>query len=309
MQLIWISGSTAQVKRISISHHDLIMMGVFICALFTFLGIGIHFYGFRIVIQMRPELARQMGGVITTQEQSQIETHYREGLKELQVRLDQTTKTINELSIIKDRMANLATPAQIKNRINEANINKGGPLRPIHFKENESGNLDANLNETIIKAQELHSITKKLPAEWLRQYQWLNLLPTGSPMAGQLGLSSNYGSRIDPITRAIAFHPGIDFNAPSGSKILSAGDGVVTKAGVDLEYGRHIEIEHIDGLRTKYAHAQKLFTKLGDKVTRGQIIGEVGTTGRSTGPHLHYEVHQGATLLNPSMFLIGSRNN
>lgn len=305
MQLIWIAGSTAQVKKIYVTRYDLMRAGALICALFTLLGIGIYFYGFRIAVEIRPDLARQMGGIVSAKEQSEIEAQYRESLKELQHRLDQTTLTINELSEIKDRIANLVTPVQIKNRSIESNGNKGGPLRPLQFKVDANSDFDASLNETLAMAAELHSLAQKLPTAWQHHYQWLNQLPTGSPIAGQLGLSSNYGSRVDPITKTMAFHPGIDFNAPRGTKIISAGNGVVLKAGIDSEYGQFIEIEHIDGLKTKYAHAQKLFVKSGDTVIRGQAIGEVGSTGRSTGPHLHYEVYQGGTSLNPSSFLIG----
>jgi murein DD-endopeptidase MepM/ murein hydrolase activator NlpD len=118
-----------------------------------------------------------------------------------------------------------------------------------------------------------------------------------------MGLSSNFGPRVDPITRQIAQHPGIDFSAPSGTPILAAGNGTVLKVEADHAYGQFVEIKHSDGFVTKYAHTRKIYVQQGQTVTRGQAIAEVGNTGRSTGPHLHYEVSINGTLINPMQAL------
>jgi murein DD-endopeptidase MepM/ murein hydrolase activator NlpD len=97
----------------------------------------------------------------------------------------------------------------------------------------------------------------------------------------------------------MAQHPGIDFSAPPGTPILAAGDGVILRTSTDYAYGQFIEIKHSDGFVTKYAHARKIFVIQGQPVTRGQVIAEVGNTGRSTGPHLHYEVSLNGSLINP----------
>ena len=119
-------------------------------------------------------------------------------------------------------------------------------------------------------------------------------------------ISSGYGRRKDPITKAPAFHNGMDFGARYGSVIIATGVGVVTFAGHDRSYGNFVEIAHGDGLVTLYAHAGSISVAPGDVVEKGQEIGKVGDTGRSTGPHVHYEViHQGKRL-NPWKFVHAS---
>ncbi|MCY4040086.1 MAG: M23 family metallopeptidase [Gammaproteobacteria bacterium] len=119
-------------------------------------------------------------------------------------------------------------------------------------------------------------------------------------------ISSSYGRRNDPITHAPAFHNGMDFGARHGSAIIATGVGVVTFAGRDRSYGNYVEISHGDGLKTLYAHAGNIHVVPGDVVEKGQVIGEVGDTGRSTGPHVHYEVIHDGKRLNPWRFVHSS---
>lgn len=111
--------------------------------------------------------------------------------------------------------------------------------------------------------------------------------------------ASGYGMRIDPIYGTIKFHPGMDFSAPIGTDVYATGDGKVVAMGWETGYGNRIVIDHGFGYRTLYAHLSKFRTKLGKKVLRGEVIAEVGSTGRSTGPHLHYEVHVKGEVVNP----------
>jgi len=119
-------------------------------------------------------------------------------------------------------------------------------------------------------------------------------------------ISSSYGRRKDPITKAPAFHNGMDFGARYGSPIIATGFGVVTFAGRDRSYGNYVEIAHGDGLKTLYAHAGGIHVAPGDVVEKGQMIGEVGDTGRSTGPHVHYEIIHNGKRLNPWKFVHSS---
>lgn len=118
-------------------------------------------------------------------------------------------------------------------------------------------------------------------------------------------LGSPFGNRIDPITGAIAFHPGLDFAAPPGTDILAAGGGRVRFAGFQNELGNVVEIDHGNGLVSRYAHASRLFVKQGDIVAPGQKISAVGSTGRSTGPHLHFEVLNNGRYVDPMKYLSG----
>lgn len=118
-------------------------------------------------------------------------------------------------------------------------------------------------------------------------------------------MSSGYGYRTDPFSKVKIFHSGIDFTAPTGTQIYATADGVVARADADASgYGNHIRIDHGFGYLTLYAHLSKLKVKPGQNVKRGDLIGFVGSTGKSTGPHLHYEVHKDNKPINPINFFI-----
>jgi len=114
---------------------------------------------------------------------------------------------------------------------------------------------------------------------------------------------SGYGNRRDPFTFRMAFHSGIDFPAPKGTPIYASAGGVVVYAGVRKDYGNTVEIDHGAGLVTRYAHASKLIAKRGQIVMPGQLIAEVGSTGRSTGAHLHFEILKDGRFVNPKAYL------
>jgi murein DD-endopeptidase MepM/ murein hydrolase activator NlpD len=127
-------------------------------------------------------------------------------------------------------------------------------------------------------------------------------LPTLAPIVDGW-YSSNFGYRIDPFTGAKSFHEGIDFPASAGTSIVAAASGKVVYAGYHAEYGKIIEIDHGNGLLSRYAHASQILVNEGDLVVRGQRLGSVGSTGRSTGPHLHFEVRLNGVPQNPARFL------
>ena len=113
------------------------------------------------------------------------------------------------------------------------------------------------------------------------------------------------GTAFDPFARTHAFHAGLDFAAGLGTPIRSAAGGVVVFAGMRTDYGRVVEIDHGNGLKTRYAHASKLLVETGALVAPGDPIALVGSTGRSTGPHLHFEVLRGGTAVDPKRYLAG----
>lgn len=128
-----------------------------------------------------------------------------------------------------------------------------------------------------------------------------NVLPVGNPLAGSK-ISSRYGNRVDPFKKTTAFHSGMDFKAPSGKHIKSAGAGKIVKAGRNGGYGLMVEIDHGNGITTRYAHMRRISVRVGQKISRGKVIGQVGSTGRSTGPHLHFEVRRNGQSTNPMKF-------
>jgi murein DD-endopeptidase MepM/ murein hydrolase activator NlpD len=129
-------------------------------------------------------------------------------------------------------------------------------------------------------------------------------MPSRSPVLGA-ELASRFGNRSDPFTGRHAFHAGLDFSASHGTPILSAAGGTVTYAGYRSDYGNMVEISHGNGLSTRYAHASKLLVKQGTVVTPGEKIALVGSTGRSTGPHLHFEVLRNGEQTDPKRYLAG----
>ena len=114
--------------------------------------------------------------------------------------------------------------------------------------------------------------------------------------------ASGFGWRIDPIYHTRRFHAGMDFTAPTGTDIFATGNGRVVSAGWQQGYGNCVEIDHGFGYRTLYGHMHKIGVRVGQKLTRGDVIGTVGSTGKSTGPHLHYEVHFRGKPVNPQNF-------
>jgi murein DD-endopeptidase MepM/ murein hydrolase activator NlpD len=127
----------------------------------------------------------------------------------------------------------------------------------------------------------------------------------GVPVPGA-PVTQLFGPSHDPFTGAAGFHPGIDFGAPTGTPIHAAGDGIVVYAGVESGYGNYTCINHGNGIATCYGHQSVLMVKVGDQVKRGQVIGLVGSTGYSTGPHLHFEVRINGQVTDPLPWLIGS---
>lgn len=136
----------------------------------------------------------------------------------------------------------------------------------------------------------------------------IDIAPVHEPLATIRRISSGYGNRTDPFTTRRAFHGGLDTPAPTGTIVLSAGEGKVTFAGPNSGYGTMVEISHGNGLVTRYAHLSAALVKPGQIVQTGAPIAKVGSTGRSTGPHLHFEVRRDDKTVDPKTFLnVGKR--
>ena len=126
-------------------------------------------------------------------------------------------------------------------------------------------------------------------------------VPLGPPVPGTI--TSKFGKRIDPINKRMAFHSGIDIRNRRGTKIAAPADGKVVSRGYTRGYGNFLEIDHGGGFHTRYLHMKKSLVKRGEQVKRGQDIGLVGNTGRSTGPHLHYEIKYKDKAIDPIKFV------
>ena len=161
-------------------------------------------------------------------------------------------------------------------------LNEGGPANDMEL-DGEGAQLDAELKAIAAKADPSY-----LPTEW-----------------AHLGkINNEFGFRRNPFGgRAYEFHPGMDIDGERGDLVTASANGTVVKAGYQGGYGNMVEIDHGNGIHTRYGHMSKLEVEAGDTVTRGQLIGEIGSTGRSTGPHLHFELRFNDKPINPRHFL------
>ena len=171
---------------------------------------------------------------------------------------------------------------------------QGGPLTPLSFSTRwEEASADA------LRANKL-----------LNQMDRLNLYriaaqkaPFANPVKAAFRFTSKFGPRRDPKTGGRRMHKGVDFAAPNGTPLYATADGVVTHAGWSSGYGRLVKIQHEFGIETRYAHMSKLRAKVGQRVSRGDRIGDMGASGRVTGVHLHYEVRVGGNAVNPMIYI------
>jgi murein DD-endopeptidase MepM/ murein hydrolase activator NlpD len=273
-------------------------VGIFAALLIAVGGI-LHFVGLRIAIEARPELARALGGVLTQAEQNKIEESYKQRLSLLQEKLQATSEEIIQIQKLKDRFMEMATPTAVKSQIPTSNNGRGGPLKLVDGRNKAPVDLIDALDESLQDINEFKRSVAEINTLWSKQIAWLNSLPIGNPVNGTYSLASGYGLRIDPFTQVMAKHEGIDFSAAVGTPIIASASGVVSRSGWDAQYGNVIEINHAEGFKTRYAHASQLLVRVGQTVNRGDVIAKVGNTGRSTGPHLHYEVIKAGAHINP----------
>mgnify|MGYP000921828715 CR=1 FL=1 len=167
----------------------------------------------------------------------------------------------------------------------------GGPLIPL----DQAGMFDSKVKELDEALGRLDTLKQEARA-----------LPFANPAPGR-SVSSPFGVRTDPLLGTPAMHSGMDFRAPSGTPILATGYGTVVSAGWSCGYGQMVEVKHANGFSTRFGHMSVIDVAVGDQVKPGDVLGEVGSTGRSTGPHMHYEVRRNGLAVDPSDFLAAGK--
>ncbi len=181
----------------------------------------------------------------------------------------------------------------------------GGTNRYEHLMDMADAELVVNTTQKLdllVKQLYIQSRSFDEVVELCRNHdQMLRCIPAIQPIANKdlRRTASGYGRRVDPVYGTTKFHEGMDFSAATGTEVYATGDGTVVEAGWQTGFGNTIVIDHGFGYQTRYAHLNAFRTRVGKKVVRGEVIGEVGSTGKSTGPHLHYEVHVKGQAVNP----------
>ena len=203
----------------------------------------------------------------------------------LAARSAQPVRVIKPLDDMKLRDVNPSVPASAV----------GGPLIPVSaLQRSERFETDfAAANQILIQAEHARAV--------------LRSLPLARPLPLNHEQTSHFGVRVDPFTRGYAQHSGLDFRAPTGTPVRATAGGTVIEAGTSGGYGRMVEIDHGNGISSRYAHLSMINVREGDRIAKGVVIGAVGSTGRSTGPHLHYEIRIDDDATDPQRFLRAGR--
>lgn len=168
----------------------------------------------------------------------------------------------------------------------------GGPFVPVVKPSSDAGAFERQLYRINLTRAQVDKLTRTL-----------SLVPYRKPVVGNVEFSSGFGVRSDPFLGRPAMHTGLDFRASTGDPVRATANGKVVNAGWAGGYGRMVEIDHGNGLSTRYGHLSEIGVKVGEQIKIGQVIGAVGSTGRSTGPHLHYETRIDGDAVDPQKFL------
>lgn len=304
MHIILVSDRLATAKSINLSWRHLI----FGIAGFVTLIIGMSslfsYVTVRHAAEIRLPFLQNMLRALNAAETERSKEFVRENLNAMAVKLGQMQAQLAHLDSLGERLAALSgiksTDQNTNSAIGLGKDRRGGPLvqpTPLSSTDLQSA-LDALSRQIEARGDTLSMIESQLLDERVRK----SMLPTTLPVAAQWNASS-FGWRIDPFTGERALHEGVDFAADVGTPIVTAAGGVVITAERHPEYGNMVEIDHGNDLTTRYAHLSKILVKPGTLVRRGQEIAESGSTGRSTGPHLHFEVRLRGIAQNPNRFL------
>jgi murein DD-endopeptidase MepM/ murein hydrolase activator NlpD len=167
----------------------------------------------------------------------------------------------------------------------------GGPFVPVNLTKDGVG-FERQLQRIHVARAQVTRLTRTLAT-----------IPVRKPLDGRLDLQSSFGVRVDPFLGTPAMHTGLDLHGETGDPVRATADGTVVVAGWSGGYGRVVDMDHHNGLSTRYGHLSSVEVRVGQSVKRGQIVGKVGSTGRSTGPHLHYETRLKGEAVDPQKFL------
>lgn len=294
MQIILVSRHLKAARTITIMpRHVAAVLAVVLTLVFStsavFSWLSVHF---------RLPLVEDLMLSLQKQESQRSRAYVSNNLQLMATRLGELQARVLQLDALSERVATLsgvkreAAPARPVG-------GQGGPYLPAPMTEDElQREIDRLTARIERKTDEFAVLESRLLEKKVRD----RLLPTTLPVK-DAALGSSFGFRSDPIAGLRAMHEGLDFTADTGTPVVAAADGVILSAGYHPDFGNVIDIDHGDGLSSRYAHLSRMDAKPGSLVKRGELIGAVGTTGRSTGSHLHFEVRMLGVAQDPALFL------
>lgn len=243
-------------------------------------------------VQLRAQLRQQQAELEATRRGAQRE------LNALAARLGELQAEANRLNALGERLTRIGQLQDGEFDFERpVGVGGAGPVRDISRRELEHGmaRLDAQFGASGEQLSVLEALL------FNRQLD-MNAVPSRAPISDSY-VTSGFGGRADPFGGGTQFHKGIDFEADVGDPVLAVADGVVSFAGARAGYGNVIEVDHGNGYVTRYAHNSRLTRRVGDLVRAGQEVAKAGSTGRSTGAHVHFEVWENGRVVDPRKFL------
>lgn len=291
------TGAAAQGNQCKSLWHNLVERGARrpVTTAGLLMGLGMTLgasIGFGSTLPLREQLAQQQLQLDDSQRQAQRE------LNALAARLGELQAEANRLNALGDRLTRVGQLQDGEFDFNKpVGVGGDGEVRDMPRAELEAGM--KQLSSRFSGAGQQLTLLESLLQD--RQTA-MNTVPSREPIDGKY-ITSGYGERADPILGGSQFHKGIDFSANVGDPVLAVADGVVSFSGDRDGYGNTVELDHGNGYVTRYAHNSRLIRHVGQLVRAGQEIAKAGSTGRSTGAHVHFEVWQDGRVVNPHQFL------
>lgn len=293
MQIILVSRHLKAARTITIMpRHVLAALAVSLVLLFSTSALFSW-----LSVQWRLPLVENLLQSLREQDSEKTESRVSNNLQLMATRLGELQAKVQQLDSLAERVLGMA--GRQPEVANGLKAGRGGPFLPVPSAAEElQSEIDRLALVVESKTDELAAIEFGLLEKRVRE----RLLPTILPVK-EASFGSPFGYRIDPIAGLRSMHEGLDFSAETGAPVVVAADGVVLSTNYHADYGNVIDVDHGDGLTSRYAHLSSISVKPGALVKRGERIGAVGTSGRSTGPHLHFEVRMLGVAQNPAPFL------
>ena len=305
MQIIVISDRLAKARSLTLSlRHVVGSLGLALLVLVA-LTAGLYWLSLRYATEIKIPLVHQLVLAAQKGESERSREFMQQNLNAMAVKIGEMQAQLTRLDALGERLSALAGIRPQEFRFSETPGIGGAQstmLPPQNLTFSQFNEKVATLSRQMESRSDMLGL---LEAQLFEMAVKKKAMPTMMPVNSPYNASS-FGYRIDPFTGQQAMHEGIDFMADTGTPVVAAAGGVVQFAGFHPQYGYMIDIDHGNDLVTRYAHLSKVHVKEGDLIQRGRRIAESGTTGRSTGPHLHFEVRFRGAAQNPMKFLLAN---